>query len=122
MALLDIAEQDAGAILESATGFSVDATFSTPDGLTSDIFRGDFNAVKSTLDLSTGVEIVSQSPSITIRKNLIDEKVSSGPLLSAPKKNWRVIITIHGDARTFYISEIWPDERLGIIVFRLQER
>lgn len=83
---------------------------------------GNFNDIASRVDSSTGVEFTAQEAGFVVRRSVILAAINAVTIPGWPTKQWLFDVTIHGEARAFYIFEVKPDRGLGNIWYGLHER
>lgn len=109
----DIVEADLEHTLE-ADGVSITLT---PPGGTAKTATGIYNTHSMTIDASTGEQVVTSIPSVSLRKSTIQSFIDSGDWPTFPIKGWAVSVAWRGGTVTGKISQIPPDDRLGIIAY-----
>lgn len=115
MNLRDLAEQDLAITLEDGDdGFGWDITITNPSDQSQTV-KGQYHRVSVEVDPETGMQVRSKRASITIRNSTFT--------LGIIAKTWKVTVTdINGVVLEGVVSDILPDDTLGVTTMFVQKR
>lgn len=119
MNINELAESDLKFTLEDkTTGFAVDIELI--NGNESVTIPGSYNQTHKVIDPATGLEIISQNPSIVLRRSTLQEKIDDGDISNLPFQNWLVNLTYNNiDYNFFIMAPPKYDNRLGTVIMIL---
>jgi hypothetical protein len=110
----EMIENDIRSIIEDKeTGPASEITLI--NGLEETTVNGWYNSTNKQIDPGTGLEIVSQNPSVVLTKTSLNEKIALGDISTLPGKNWKCNVLYLGNTFNYFITKqpIY-DNRLGV--------
>ena len=114
MSIIDLAESDLAATLESTSDFGQVCSLVNPDELYIDL-SGQFSSIGQFIDPDTGVEVAGNFVQFTARISSITNGQPRG-IEDESSKPW---IVING-AEKFKVFKTFPDKKLGILSMILE--
>lgn len=122
MSLMDQAKADVKAIVESDEGFSIPITIETPDHVTSLDVRALVSNHNLAIDPENGNFINSKNVHFSVpESSLTDNGYVTRDLNKEVNLQGHLVEFTDGSGITgkFVISECWPNQTLGFLVFEL---